>query len=106
MHGLEVIVALNEQAQREQTVFPSAEGWEVKLDSELAPNEAAYFAGKAGVIHVINRRENIHLVVDASDPHNETDLLSFHRNWKVPRSVAFRVEQLASQHRRMVCRAA
>ena len=93
MHGLETIIALNKKAQREQKGSPSDNGWEV-IDLE------------AGFIHVVNRQADVEIVIDASDPHDETDLLNFHRNWTGAKSIAYRVEQLASQYRRTVCRAA
>lgn len=102
MHGLETIIALNEIAQKTQKRRPGAEGWEVKLDSELKPADQA----KAGLIHVFNTISADHITVDASDPHNDGPLVEFHRNWKGSLSVAYRAEALASQHRRIVYRAA
>ena len=100
MRGLREIVEINERAQREQQGRPGAEGWEVKLDKELRVDP------QPGVIHVFNRRNSMHIVVDCSDPHYQHPLVDFHRNWNGPKSIPMRVEALASQHRRTLIRAA
>jgi len=85
MHCLEVII------QRNAQVKPSR-----NCDNHY---EVTAFAG---IIKVENLNTGSVATIDASNPHNEDSLLTFHRFWTGPKWVAFKVEYLASQWRRML----
>ena len=99
MRGLSWIIAANALAAARAN--DNGDNWEVKLERELVGN-----VGQPGIVHVRNRLNDSHFTVDVSDPHNCGELLALHRRSDIPSSVKQRVEAFASQHRRIVCRAA
>ena len=93
MHSLEVIVARNSKAH---------EDW-VAAGRPVEPSSVGYAVHNlGGGIIEVEQPNGPTLHINASNPLEDEELVNFHRTFSGPKSVAFQVESIASQHRRIL----